>query len=321
MNDDLLVLARILHYGSGMILVGVTAFRRVILVSALAESGVSRWAPLFRRWNQIIVLAGVVLLISGLLLMWVVAAEMSGSSLGGVLDSATLGTVLFQTQFGHWMQGRAGLAVGLGLLWAWMMSAREDGGPRARAGTVFLLGTIALLVSLAWMGHAAAGQGSTLKWRIGADALHLLAAAFWPTGLLPFAMFLVAARRNGAWRDDPVLVLRTIRRFSAMSLAVVGVLIATGIVNSYFLVRSFSALITTTYGRLLDVKLAAFLCMLGLAAWNRFRLLPSLGREAAGRDADGSTLGSLRRSVAAELAFGVLLLVIVAVMGITTPPP
>ena len=47
-------------------------------------------------------------------------------------------------------------------------------------------------------------------------------------------------------------------------------LAASGIANSYYLVGTFHALISTEYGRLLLLKLVLFGATIGIGAWNLF---------------------------------------------------
>jgi putative copper resistance protein D len=179
----------------------------------------------------------------------------------------------------------------------------------------------ALIVSVAWTGHAAATGGPDLPWRIMADATHLFAASIWPTGLLPFALFLGCARR-GADPSHLSPVLAVARRFSAVSFITVGVLIATGIINTCFIVGSFSALVTTDYGRLLCLKLFLFLVILGIAARNRYRLLPLLFVRAAVPDKSPvfPLLRRLQAFVATEFGLAVGIVIVVSLLGITPPP-
>jgi copper transport protein len=79
-------------------------------------------------------------------------------------------------------------------------------------------------------------------------------------------------------------------------------------------VETLAALVTTGYGRLLLLKLAAVAALLGLAAWNKRRLTPHLaaGDEAAAR--------RLRRSIGAEMAVAAAVLALTAALGQTVPP-
>jgi predicted PurR-regulated permease PerM len=115
----LLTFSRALHIGSGLMLVTVVAFRWLILLPAFSESSEQEWTlftPLFSRLNRIFVSAGIILVLSGMMLFWAAAAGMSGTSLEGSLDTGTLCTVAFQTQFGHVFLGRFALSILLGVI-------------------------------------------------------------------------------------------------------------------------------------------------------------------------------------------------------------
>lgn len=189
---------------------------------------------------------------------------------------------------------------------------------RSRSALETAAGLVAagLLVSIAGTGHAAASVSAGFPFRLGADAFHLFAAAIWPTGLLPFALFLsYAPVDSGAC--PPRVTLTAVRRFSNLSLIVVGMLVATGTINSFFLVGSFPALVTTLYGRILCLKLLLLLIILVIASWNRFRLLPRLFASSGPMDV---LLRRLRYFVAIEFVLAVAIVAVVSVLGITPPP-
>jgi putative copper export protein len=293
-----------------------------VLLPAFGSGEQEAWkkcAPFLRWLDRIFVGAGILLVVSGVAWFWAVAAGMSDTSLAEALNQETLATVLFQTQFGSVTQWRLGLAAifGIVMCWLWWRPGQRPDRPSPLEIVTGVL-AIALLVSISGLGHAAAGTGSAFPWRIGADALHLFAASIWPTGLLPFALFLRASRQIEASS-----ILAVVRRFSTISFITVGVLIATGMVNATFLVGSFSALVRTDYGHILCLKLALLLLMLGIAAWNRYRLLPFLfNRAEAG---DGGTVARLLRQlhnfVVAEFVLAIAIILVVSFLGITPPPP
>jgi len=325
MSAALLLWARGFHFGSGMILGGVVAFRWLVLLPAFAAETDETWqkfAPLFRRLQTIYLAAAAVLVLSGLALFWAVAAGMSGASLSECLSADPLGTVFFETQFGAVCQWRLGF-LAIFLLTLGKLS-RERWLFRRGVSPLEIIGGLlapALVGSIAWTGHAAATGGPTFWWRILADAMHLFAASIWPTGLLPFALFLGGARRVGDFpRLRPVLVV--VHRFSNLSFATVAVLATTGMINTYFIVGSFHALVTTDYGRLLSLKLAVFCLMLAIAAWNRYRLVPLVFSATAASESKPAfaILRRLQRFVLIELGLAVALVAIVSVLG-TTPPP
>lgn len=325
MSATLLIWARAFHFGSGMILVGVMAFRWLVLLPAFAGETDEAWqkfAPLFRKLHALFIGSGIILVLSGFLLFWAVAAGMSDLTLTESLSPDTLGTVFWQTQFGSVFQWRIGLAVILAMLIGWLAwnqwcTQCKSSSTEFAAGLI----AIALTVSMAWTGHAAAAGGPSFYARVLADATHLFAVSIWPTGLLPFALFLGYARRiNDASRLQPALAVA--RRFSTVSFLAVWVLIASGIINACFIIGSFEALFTTDYGRLLCLKLFLFLLMLGIASWNRYRLLPLLllNAETSQNSLVYRLLHRLQNFVLTEFGLAVAIVIVASILG-TTPPP
>jgi putative copper resistance protein D len=322
---DLLILSRALQIGSGLMLVNVVAFRWLILLPAFKTASDEAWeffTPLFFRLDLLFTGSGIVLFLSGANWLWATAAEMSGTSLPESLHGEILETVLGSTQFGHLFLARAGLGSVLALA-SWKLlrtgwQSRRFCSPLERVAGII---AAALLISFAETGHAAASGGGAFLWNIIADSLHLLAASIWPAGLLPFAMFLARARRFKNASAFP-LISKSVVRFSTISLVTVGVLTATGVVNGALLVGSLGALFHTPYGQVLCVKLALFSIVIGLAAWNRFCILPLLifrASDPAGHDVRPS-FKRLRTLVLTEFSLCVGIVLVVSVLG-TLPPP
>jgi putative copper resistance protein D len=108
------------------------------------------------------------------------------------------------------------------------------------------------------------------------------------------------------------------RRFSTLGIVSVGVLVATGIINSWVLVGSVPALVGTDYGRLLLVKVALFFVMMAIAGVNRLRLTPRLVQAPSAAVAENA-LRQLQRNSLVEAAVGAIIVFIVGVLG-TLPP-
>jgi putative copper resistance protein D len=166
----------------------------------------------------------------------------------------------------------------------------------------------AFAASLAWLGHAGAGQDGRRSIMVAADVAHLLAAGAWPAGLLPFALLLRRRMRAGT----AAAAHTAARRFSAMSLAAVGILAASGLINAFFLVGSLRGLVATDYGRLLILKVTLFAAAATLGAWNLLVHKPRL-------EIAPEALGAIARKVWIEVALGTLIILIVAILG-TLPP-
>ena len=184
--------------------------------------------------------------------------------------------------------------------------------PRLRHALVVALSLVGvvLLASLAWISHAAAAGANPLG-LIG-DMLHLCAVGGWIGGLVPLAIFLALVPASFSLGET---VAQVLRRFSALSLCCVSVLVVSGISNSWLLVGSIYALFTTRNGWLLIVKLAAFGVLVGLGARNRFVIKTKLTRVPTGSD----LLAQLRRNVICEACLGLAVVAIVACLGITPP--
>jgi copper transport protein len=132
----------------------------------------------------------------------------------------------------------------------------------------------ALLVALAFVGHAAGGPGgpSGLA-RIGVMALHLLSAGVWLGGLLPLAL---ALPRAGA---DTVPLLR---EFGRVSLAAVTVLATSGMIVAMVIFTLARGVAGATYLTTFGVKLALVAGLLALASLNRWWLTPLAERDPVG---------------------------------------
>jgi len=94
--------------------------------------------------------------------------------------------------------------------------------------------------------------------------------------------------------------------------AAVAVLLAAGIGSSLLHLESLDALWTSLYGRLILTKAALLAVALGLAARNRYVLLPRLARI--------GTIGQLRLTIGAEIAVLFAVLAATALL-VGTPPP
>ncbi len=175
-----------------------------------------------------------------------------------------------------------------------------------------------LLISQAWLGHAAeGGTGIYGAIMITVYATHVLAAGSWVGGLPPLLFGLVEQRRF-APEDARICTVDILSRFSAMGMVAVTLIVASGIANAGFRVAgSFGKLFYTEYGDALVTKVSVVAVMLALAYFNRFIFMPKL-RSAELKGI--KHINRLGRSVAFELVLGVFVLGAAAILGITPPP-
>jgi copper transport protein len=239
----------------------------------------------------------------------------AGAMVGGLIASfVSLG-----------LQGLDGLALPLAQLWrpdVWMDGlATSYGWTAITAGVALLLGLASLRaarpalirlsasgalagagLALALSGHAATAGLQPLS--RPAVFLHGVCIAFWVGSLLPLA----AIVRDGG-RGDGELA-----RFSRLIPIPLAVLIATGAYLAWAQLDRPDALWTTSYGEVLSGKLVAVLALLGLAAANRYALVPRLKARQAG------SAGPLAASIAAESVIAFAILGTVALWRFTPPP-
>jgi putative copper resistance protein D len=315
-----LILVRWLHLSASIVLAGLFVFEQTIIIPAArmpSETTACLLDTVHRLTCRAALWTLLAFLVSWFAWSWLVASIMSGDGLVECLQNGDWLTVLTGTQFGHvWLfRGIFGLVFGMFLWMAAQASLR-----RSFLRTSFAGLSIIELFSLAWAGHAAASPGHLALIHLLSDGLHLLALAFWPGALAPLAAFLLMLLKSRQ-AEAMTLAPQVVRRFSASSLMAVPFLAFTGLLNSLFMVRTFSALLTSAYGQILISKLILFFVMLGFGAWNLLFLKPRIGPDLpAGRSAEKSALRLLLRNVLCEIGLGLLVVLIVGLLGITPPP-
>jgi putative copper resistance protein D len=315
--DDTLIALRALQFAATVSAAGAVFFRACVAEPAFraAAGGAVETAAVPMLRFRIATIAWTSLgfvIASSLGWLAVETAQMSDVSLSALSGSAAW-TVLSDTNFGSvWLARLLIMALFAAAL---LREARRPIElPRNNALRVTLAAV--LVGSLAFAGHAAAGEGIEGSIHLVSDILHLFGAAAWLGALLPLAALLGPAQRKG----EPALEVARIAtlRFSTLGIVSVGTLLATGIINSWVLVGGVSALFETDYGRLLVLKIALFLVMLSVAAINRTRLTPRLVQESDVSAARGA-MRQLRINCMIEMALGAIILVIVGALG-TLPP-
>ena len=312
--SELLLYARAVHFGATLMVAGIAFFVVFIAEPAFRQApSAAGLAVTVRRALARIAWIGLALcLLSGTAWLVLVAASMSGQPLAAVYAQDIVWTVLSQTDFGNDWLARFAFACVLAGLFVQLLSAKGTRSVWIEGAAVVFAAAFA--GSLAFAGHAVGGQGTEGIVHPAGDILHLIAAAAWVGALVPLAMLLFMTKGEGALGVAHIATLR----FSTLGIISVATLLVTGLVNSWYLVGSISALDESEYGRLLMAKIALFAIMVGIAALNWSQLTPRLVR-----NADAGTVQKARRALcrnaAVEALFGAGVIAIVAVLG-TLPP-
>jgi putative copper resistance protein D len=298
--DEVLYACRFVHFTAAMLIFGTAAFRIYALPGNDTRAASNISATFDATFGRVLLIASLVALISAIALLLCQAAAMAGST-AAAIDIATVSAVLLETRFGRVWCWHLLLAVILVLACLDLQRRRP----------VVLTLSMALLASLAWIGHAAMDNGAARIAHEVNHTGHLLAAGVWLGGLVPLAWVLRQARRQQG-NFEISLARDVLRNFSHMGYAAVALLALTGAINSLLLVGSLDAMFRTPYGRLLAFKILVFLATVVVASINRFHLAPRISR-------DPGTLRALGRTVALEQSLGLAVLAIVSVLG-TWPP-
>jgi putative copper resistance protein D len=296
---EALAIVRFVHFASVMILFEAWLFP-LYAVSQKGGTGSQRG----RLPRTFYTAATTVAVASGIAWMACSFVDITGSS-ANFFDGEILSTFFLDTEFGPTWVVRL-FVLGL-LAFVVIWRCKELRVEYCAAISSFLL------ASQAWLGHAAAGLGTSGNIAIGAYTIHTLAAGAWIGGLFPLGVCLVSAR-NGTIEDLTSVVL-ALDRFSVMGMIAVPLIIVSGLLNVAFRLDGLtSALISTSWGRTLCIKLVMVITMVALAMANRFLLLPRLkiGTKAA--------LPALARNVFAEQGLGLIVIAAAAILGILPPP-
>jgi len=293
---DPLVLARGIHFAATLLAAGTTGFIFVVAEPVMGKIG---FAALHRQLTLLIWLALAIAVVSGAIWLLLLASDILGTSIADVGLHGGAWPVLTDTRFGQVWCIRLALAPLLALLLPW---------PATRWLQITI--AVALFVLPALVGHAGATPGMAGDLHLASDMFHLLAAGAWLGGLPAFVLFLRRAFPS-VGRVQDAAVVRVVDRFSRLGVISVGILLASGLINSWNLLNGPRDLFTSDYGRLVALKIALFGGMVAIAAVNKFHLTPRLPKPAA--------LRALGRNSLAEICLGLGVLMVVALVG-TLPP-
>jgi putative copper resistance protein D len=296
MLEASLIVSRFLHYTATLTLFGLSLFPLYTYTELTA-------APYMRLTT--IRLTALAALLSAVFWFMSVAFSMAGT-----LDGDAVWSVLSETSFGKvWMARFILVTIIL------VLATPQLKSPTERMSWLFPALCAGLLVSLAGVGHAQTDNGIAHAIHMSADGLHLLAAGAWLGGLVSLFSLVARAVRSSPL-DCDAEATNAAMRFSGMGYIAVATLIGSGLINSWFLVGSFTNL-GTPYGQLLIAKLVLFTGMLGLAGLNRFLIVPSLIKGNNGGHVAG--LMRLCRHICGEQALGVVIIFIVSALGTMQP--
>ncbi|MFJ9645741.1 copper resistance CopC/CopD family protein [Streptomyces sp. NPDC101206] len=252
-------LFRYVAYSGLALLIGAAAFVLLCWPTAGAVRAVRRLLVI--GWAALVVSTVALLLLRG--------PYASAGPLTSVFDPSQLGRTVTGRPGGA-LIARLVLLAGAAVLLRWSAvrlrgpgggAQPQDLGPRVRAAAALF----ALGLAFTWAGAEHASAGVQVPLAVPAAVLHLLAMGVWLGGLITLVVVLGG---RGASGSGPVPA-SAIGRFSTLAFTAVGVLVGTGVYQSWRQVGSWEALSTTSYGRILTVKIAAVVLVLWVASFSR----------------------------------------------------
>jgi copper transport protein len=198
--------------------------------------------------------------------------------------------------------------------------ARREGRGRLdhRALAALALPAAFLAVTPALGGHATTQHPVALLAPL--DVIHVVAMSAWVGGLIALVVAVPTATRALDPTERTALLSTTLSRFSAVALASVAALVASGTAQSIVHLRSFGDLVDTAFGRAVLIKTIILVALVGLGALNRQRSLPRLRAAAAAGATPGAVGRVLRTTLRAEVALVVVVLGVTAAL-VSYPPP
>jgi copper transport protein len=314
-------IVRFSNYVSGALLFGLAVITLLVIRPSLARylegRGRSARARMAYRLGKLVTISIVVsaaATLIGLLLQSLLIADLSGGDvslddLSSVLDSS----------FGRWNALRLPLLLALAVLLGGRIQFRVIAGagddsrsPPSFWWAAWTLLSLGILITSAMSGHAAVSSPAAVA--VANDIVHLAAGSIWFSGIVVLAVVIPDAGRRLEETDRLRLLAPMVVDFSRVALVSIGVIGVAGTINSFFNVKNVSDLFDSGYGRALTVKIALYLVILVLGGINHFYVRSRL--EAALReDRSDRSAGIFRRIIAFELAVGVAVLALSAVLA------
>lgn len=175
---------------------------------------------------------------------------------------------------------------------------------------LILLVCVTQWCGMAYIGHAAALEGGLGMIQRINHVLHLISSALWAGGLPPLFCLMVAGRNPATRRD----AIATMMRFSRYGHVWVMLNIVTGLISGWLLLGWPPPV--SLYSGLLLAKVMLVLMMIALALFNRYWLVPRLGRVKG-----ESLLPKLVTYIWLEIGLAALVLLLVSYFATLSPYP
>jgi copper transport protein len=311
---------------------GEVTLRWLALVGMGAAAGAALLSLLLSRYarglSEVNLLSAVALVRRRLM-----GAALIGAAASGVAEAARLLDQAHATGSGWWTPTIHLLDGGFGARWAGrevaavgvvlvaLAARRASGGRSVRGELAIVVAAVGYALSVTLTGHAGAGAAQHPV-RVAVETAHVTAALAWLGALVVGALVLwrpvpgAVARWNLGRSTLALLRRQVLRRFGLIAATCLAVMTTTGLLLVGSSVQSVDALLMSTYGRLLLLKLVLVAVALSAAATTALVVHPDLVPRPALRVM--STL-RLRLVLGIEATAAVLVVLAAAALGSAQP--
>lgn len=294
--------ARWLEFAALLSVLGALGFRHGVL-PPLAVRGVST-ADAADRARRLGLSMLALYAIGAAIRVYTQAVAMYGAD--RALQPGALAGLLTETVWGiGWSAG----VIGAGLVAAgWAASKRS-----VSIGTpLALTGALGMVLSPALSGHAASSHYFIANVTI--DTVHVAVAGLWMGGLAMVLFAGIPAMLRISDGNPHAATAALVSSFHPLALLCAPLTVLTGLGLSALRVGDLSALLPTTYGRTLLIKVGGAALVLAMGAYNSLRVRRAIANP------DGSGTSRFRRTGAVELALGALVVAVTTFLVVTPLP-
>ena len=292
---------RFIEFAALLAILGVIGFQHLVL-PALASRGVGTTEAFHRarRVGQMALPAYFVAAGVRLYAEWELMRSVTGS--GGAYSQ--MREIVTGTTWGWgWIAGVAGALVVLG---GWRLAAAR----RAGSTTLAAIGGLAMAVSPALSGHAAAA--SPLALNVALDASHVLMAGFWIGSLFIMLIAGVPALLRAPDGNADAAIAALVNSFHPVALVAAPFVVLSGVGSAWLRLGVPANILGSPYGQILLIKVMLVLCVGVLGVHNSARARRRLGAP--------ETTRTFRVTAWAEVAIAAVVLVVTTIL-IVTPIP
>jgi putative copper resistance protein D len=275
-----------------LIYIGIVAAIGGPFIAALINSSVNK-----KLIINYIVISSVLGFAAVIINFFIQVGSFSDTGLSGVFDTGLI-SFLWQSTVGDSVLWRllAFTVLGFALLLSdFNVKYGTFSFRHATSTFLYMMAIFSFAYSFTFIGHSAV-TGSAAKWFL---AVHIITVSWWIGALYPL------------WLScnllQPPALYKLMCLFGQIAVFMVGILIACGIGLLYLFLENPLALLTTTYGLAMLLKLIFIVSLLSIAAYHKFSLVQEIQQPTG--------IKKLQKSINNEMLIAAMILAVTAVLS------